>query len=158
MKSHFLLWRESFLFPDIISFLEKKSQISEIRVSANDFNVFVTSCVSKDDYFNVIESLRSVYGVRKVISFPVLKEIIKGKMDNDLFIILAIRLSKKHNKKNVEKLVYQYSPIWADSVDGIFSYLVCFRPLDVNLKIFLGKIYKEHCEYVEPLVLLPKDK
>lgn len=158
MKAHFLLWRESFLFPDILSSLEKKAQVVESHVCANDFNVFVTTNTPKSNYFEVIESLRAVFGVRKVISFPVLKEIVKGKMDKDIHIILAIRLSKKHNKKNLEDLIRQYSPIWADGVDGIYSYLVCFEPQNNDLKLFLKKIYEEQCEYLEPLVLLPQDK
>ena len=158
MKAHFLLWRESFLYPDILSSLEKKAQVIESRVSANDFNVFVTSNVPKNDYFDTIESLRTVFGVRKIVSFPVLKEIVKGKMDKGLHIVLAIRLSKNHNKGSIENHIHQHSPIWADCVDGIYSYLVCFESQNNNLRSFLENIYKEQCEYVEPLVLLPKDK
>lgn len=156
MKSHFLLWRESFYHSDIISSVKDIARVSDCFVCANDFNIFVTAKFEENGYYQIIESLKSAPGIRKVISFPVIREIVKGKyIKSKPSLIIAIRTPKSQNKHQIYDLIRNNVPCWADEVDGIFSYLVNFDFNDKHFISFLAKLNKIPSEYVEPLILVP---
>lgn len=157
MRAHFLLWRESYSYADIVSAMTKISEVVYSATCANDFNVMITCEVKNKDYFSLIEKVGKIDGVRKAISFPVTKKIISRQDSvNNILIVLAVRMPKRHSQKEIYRLIQDSSALWSDQVDGIFSYLVCFDSHDDGLLHFLNRLYRfGSFEYVEPLVMLP---
>lgn len=157
MKSHFLLWRESWYYASLDFLKVHADRVSYWTLCANDLNVFV-SCESKDDeYFLTLEKLKSFPGIRKIISFPVKREIYTSSWDrNALSIVVAVRMNKTHNRTILGKIIKNNHPQWADEVEGIFSYLISFSPENPEISTFLKQLYLHKPEYIEPLVLLPE--
>ncbi len=125
-----------------------------IHHCANDFNVFCSLKISQSSYPSLIKKIQATPGVRKVISFPVIKEIAPGLSVDGVSLLIAIRMPIRHNTEVIQRMIRDSSPRWADKVDGIFSYLVCFGLENKNLESFIRKLSSKHPEYVEPLILL----